>query len=502
MDPTYNCQSCRQPLQLDSSISNIQQSQFELISASLPAQSTPPSSQLSLQDRIAKLNAPDLSKKAYLQTVSTTDTSSSNQPLSSSSSRQPKGPAESFIVLNGNASFPPELSPSVPAPSVTKPSGNRQPVNNPAEKPTKQALITTLLELVSSRADTDHPVCTECARLLQEVLAQRLEEVGFERDNYIAFERQVKEKQTGVGRKTKDEVDALRRELDEATEENEAHATLLALEAETQALQTDLSTLQARSAALLSQELEFHGSHAALADEKDHLVSVATLVQSQYASDLKHLQRLEATNVYSDVFSISVVKGEAGSRIGSINGLRLGKGGGPTPVDWPEINAAWGLALFCLHSLARKANFQFQTYRLVPLGSTSRIEELDGKNVYELYGSSDLALSRFLQNRRYENGMVAFLDCLRQFLEFARKRDSERETVRWGQEKSWDFGRYHIVKEKIGEPSREVSIRSGYVPSSLSVLSPGLGDDSWTRACRYTLLTLHRLIGWTTRDGA
>ena len=28
-------------------------------------------------------------------------------------------------------------------------------------------------------------------------------------------------------------------------------------------------------------------------------------------------------------------------------------------VDWPEINAAWGLALFCLHSLARKVGFVF-----------------------------------------------------------------------------------------------------------------------------------------------
>lgn len=28
-------------------------------------------------------------------------------------------------------------------------------------------------------------------------------------------------------------------------------------------------------------------------------------------------------------------------------------------VDWPEINAAWGLACFCLNALARKSGFTF-----------------------------------------------------------------------------------------------------------------------------------------------
>lgn len=115
-------------------------------------------------------------------------------------------------------------------------------------------------------------------------------------------------------------------------EEDLATNALLALESDTASLQADLQALQAQSASLLTQELEFHGTHAALADEKQHLVALADSAQESYAADLKHLQRLEATNVWSDVFSIGVVKGEGGSRVGSINGLRLGKGGGATPV--------------------------------------------------------------------------------------------------------------------------------------------------------------------------
>jgi hypothetical protein len=90
-------------------------------------------------------------------------------------------------------------------------------------------------------------------------------------------------------------------------------------------------------------------------------------------------------------------------------------------VDWPEINAAWGLALFCLFSLARKVDFEFQgyvnrcteivvdrrpsspllmiklltrvlaflslplRYRLIPLGSFSKIEDLSNRTTLELF---------------------------------------------------------------------------------------------------------------------
>ena len=39
------------------------------------------------------------------------------------------------------------------------------------------------------------------------------------------------------------------------------------------------------------------------------------------------------------------------------------------------------------------------------------------------YGSSDLSISRVLQNRRFDFAMVAFLDCLRQLIEWVGERD-------------------------------------------------------------------------------
>jgi len=64
-------------------------------------------------------------------------------------------------------------------------------------------------------------------------------------------------------------------------------------------------------------------------------------------------------------------------------------------------------------------------YRLVPIGSFSKIEKVNGdRTTYELWGSGDFAVARVLQNRRFDQAMVAFLDCLRQLSEFVVTRDT------------------------------------------------------------------------------
>ena len=58
------------------------------------------------------------------------------------------------------------------------------------------------------------------------------------------------------------------------------------------------------------------------------------------------------------------------------------------------------------------------------MGSFSRIERINGdKASLELHGSGDLHLGRILHNRRFDHAMVAFLDCLRQTLEFVKAQD-------------------------------------------------------------------------------
>jgi beclin len=83
-----------------------------------------------------------------------------------------------------------------------------------------------------------------------------------------------------------------------------------------------------------------------------------------------------------------------------------------------------------VYFLMRSADFLIyhSSYRPIPMGSFSRIERIGGdKAVYELYGSGDLHVGRFLHNRRFDFAMVAFLDCLRQLMEWVKAQDPNIE---------------------------------------------------------------------------
>jgi len=189
-------------------------------------------------------------------------------------------------------------------------------------------------------------------------------------------------------------------------------------------------------------------------------------LRAAYAADVATLEKLERTNVYNDAFCI----GHDGV-FGTINGLRLGRVPG-VPVDWAEINAAWGQTLLLLYTIARKLDYTFDHYRLVPMGSFSRIEKTTGdKAAYELYGSGDLHFGRLLHNRRFDIAMVAFLDCLQHLMEYIKSQDS-----------SVDFP-HQIAKDRIGDVSVKLQFNQ---------------EEAWTRSLRHVLLALKICLKWTT----
>lgn len=78
--------------------------------------------------------------------------------------------------------------------------------------------------------------------------------------------------------------------------------------------------------------------------------------------------KLEKTNVFNVTFHIW-----HHGHFGTINNFKLGRLPS-SPVDWSEINAAWGQSALLLTALARKVNLTFDKYRLVPFGNHSYIE--------------------------------------------------------------------------------------------------------------------------------
>ena len=68
------------------------------------------------------------------------------------------------------------------------------------------------------------------------------------------------------------------------------------------------------------------------------------------------LDKLKKTNVFNAAFHIW-----HSGHFGTINGFRLGRLPS-VPVDWNELNTAWGQTVLLLHSLARNIQLQFVRY--------------------------------------------------------------------------------------------------------------------------------------------
>jgi len=239
------------------------------------------------------------------------------------------------------------------------------------------------------------------------------------------------------------------------------------VEAEIKALEEEKMKLDKEEQEFWREKNSFSLRLEAFQNERDG-------VNLQYDHDSRQLEKLQRTNVYNDTFCI----GHDGY-FGTINGLRLGRLPNQ-PVEWTEINAAWGQTLLLLATIAEKLNFTFDSYRLKPMGSCSKIERLDPPTnpanepkitVLELFSSGDLPLGRMFMHRKFDQAMMAFLECLRQLGEFVERTDSQVKLP------------YKIVKEKIGDSCIRLAFNQ---------------DEAWTRACKYTLTCVKFLLAHTS----
>ncbi|KAM0789553.1 hypothetical protein ACM66B_000364 [Microbotryomycetes sp. NB124-2] len=523
MNVIANCQKCRQPLSFgDESLATLGRSTYDLLSASerqpdvshyrhKAATTTFGADRLGPQQR-ALFDAASRQQQAAAAAAaagrlhSTTPTSApsglTRVKVPAPLSNQPFRPAESFVMLDhvaqSLAALPPQVGPSASSPpqqlgapslstaavptssssadtaTPTASTSTRQPnstllaatttTDTPGEAAPltpRIAQLSNLYSLLSSKSSIDHPLCTECIEQLLPIMSKQLDEAKKERERLMAFEKDVLKRRDEGQVQTKEQLQKEIAKYKKA--ERQAVEDLKAVEAERDLLDKHKQELDAEEAQLAREEEEFWLEHSAYLLEAAALRDRTNALQTRYAHDLKELEKLQRTNVYNDAFCIGQENG-----IGTINGLRLGRLPN-VPVDWPEINAAWGHCLLLLHTIARKFSFQFDNYKLVPMGSFSKIEKTTGdKATLELYGSGDFAVMRLLQNRRFDMAMVAFLDCLKQIGDFVGQRDKDLRL------------QHKIVKDKIGDVSIKLQFGS---------------DEAWTRALRHVLYDLKLLLG-------
>ncbi|KAF8650425.1 hypothetical protein AX16_005229 [Volvariella volvacea WC 439] len=489
------CQQCKEPLQLDVSLVDLAPSAYDMIINNLPthAVSRPPTEAQGLE----KVIAPQEAKQAWLQSKAYFDESPARLPQQLSRVGIPS--TESFVLLQDSIIGKPIAPPSLPSsatststysqpesiqtsnsysyPKLSNPRAQRvspkQQINkNEAEVDGSSALPPNLrsnlrlFNILSAKTDVEHPLCAECTQLLLTALQKQLDEIKKERDGYIAFDKEVrKEKERSGQSLLKEEVFKQLERLQ--AEEEAAIEQLKEAERDRQQLDEELKALESAEKTLEYEEAEFWRTHNAHLLAAEHQGSQLASLRAAYAADAATLEKLERTNVYNDAFCI----GHDGV-FGTINGLRLGRTPS-VPVDWSEVNAAWGQTLLLLFTIARKIDYQFEHYRLVPMGSFSRIEKTTSgdKATYELYGSGEMHFGRLLHNRRFDIAMVAFLDCLKHVIDHIKSQDP-----------NVDFP-HQIVRDKIGDVSIKLQFNQ---------------EEVWTRALRHVLLALKICLKWAT----
>lgn len=518
------CQKCRQPIKLHSSLEDLPPAAFNLLTK--PAASASSSNPLMSDPGFLQKHVYPLDRReTYLRALEALHTPTGDsdrgersqlpRPLvkkrvvrapapAPSSTRSVYGnPTESFVYLSESQALPPPPQPAAPsrrwggalAPRSNEteedddgPSAMMAAYDEGMEKNSQHIRRTnTLYDLLSARSDIDHPICVECTELLLAELDRRLKMVTRERDRFIDFSKKVHADVPSA-----EEQEATRKEL-QALEADEAAAMeeLRGLEEEKERVEADIKELEAESRALDDEEETFWRECNAFSRKLTDFQNERDSINLQYDHDSRQLEKLQRTNVYNDTFCI----GHDGY-FGTINGLRLGR----LPhvaVEWTEINAAWGCTLLLLATIADKLGFTFSGYRLRPMGSTSRIEKLDAAGnvasaALELYSSGDLPLGRMFMHRRFDQAMVAFLECLRQMGEWVCEQPipgtsapatttaaAAAATAAAQQDVQMP---YPIVKDRIGDSCIRLAFNQ---------------DEAWTRACKYTLTCVKWLLAHT-----
>ncbi|PYH41187.1 beclin 1 [Aspergillus saccharolyticus JOP 1030-1] len=517
------CQNCRTPLKLDGSLESLNPAAFDLLvgstGRSVPdhgahSSSKPsfPQERRELYDRVSKQSTSPVYNR---RSIPPPRQAARSQTHPARLARGDSGNM-SFVMLTESQVGPPHgmisgangtsdgsspgnnraVSGSTPANTSNHPSRGDIDESSFADQVERTA---RLFDIISARSDIDHPICLECTDLLIEGMEKRLADSKKERDAYSSFLRDLKAEIP-----TAEEFDAAQQSLkDTLAAEEAAFAELLALEKEKAGLDEEIALLEAEARQLDLEEEKFWRDRNAFALTLSEFQNERDALNMKYDHDSRQLERLQRTNVYNDAFCI----GHDGF-FGTINGLRLGRLANPS-VDWPEINAAWGQTALLLATVASKLGFQFQGYQLKPMGSMSRIDRLEpsrpspaqsvigGGNAgpsappkittLDLFSSGELPLNLPWLHRRFDNGMVAFLECLRQLGEYVEKTPAPATSNRRGQPTATVTGLklpYEIKKDRIGD----ASIKLGF----------NQNDETWTRACKYTLTCCKFLLAHTS----
>lgn len=321
-------------------------------------------------------------------------------------------------------------------------------------------------KMISAHSDIDHPLCAECPEAVLDIYDQEIREAELARQHYDQMGHQLQQEVEQYRAETS-ELDAELEELRKTEEELKARLTKT--EGQRKEIAEEMKVQEKREAKLKDEEQaywkQFNRHQQEMLQFKDEQMSIQ--FQLHYTSE--QLNNLKKTNVLNSTFHIW-----HNGHFGTINGLRLGKLQ-TVPVEWTEINAAWGQTVFLLSTLARFTGIEFERYRLVPYGNQSFLEPLEGKRkLLPLYSSV-----RIFADSKFDTAMVGFLDCMNQLKLHIEKTSQPHFVLP-----------YNIDKDKIGDANKEF----------YSIKMQFNTQERWTKALKFLLTNLRWALTWVAAN--
>lgn len=432
---SFLCQKCCQPLKLDTSFYAVDQRVFSELTAPVTGVST--------SDELVSLSTPEIS----LPTLSSDEPDVAFRRICPDPSSVKFASYESgngFTLLG-------DIEPSS------------------SEFLSHQLRVTAeLFNILSGQTEVDHPLCEECTDTLLDNLDLQLKITEDECKDYRDFLEQLNSKQDTVDEASLDEelrqLEAEEEALKSQLEDAEVHKTKL----------DDQIGKEMEKATRLDEELErYYKERNEFKRQQLEYEDAQKSVDNQLRYAKTQLDRLKKTNVFNTTFHIW-----HSGHFGTINNFRLGRLPN-IPVEWSEINTAWGQTVLLLHSLANKMNLKFERYRLVPYGNHSYLESLsDRSKELPLYSAGGI---KFFWDTKFDQAMVAFLDCLQQFKEEIEKGDDGFCLP------------YKMDKGRIEDPS---------TGTSYSVKIQFNSEEQWTKALKFMLTNLKWGLAWVSSQFA
>lgn len=325
--------------------------------------------------------------------------------------------------------------------------------------------LETIFNIISSKYEIDYPVCSDCATTLINRMKTQYDSLNKTKEIYMQFLRKLTTQNGPNIQKTEkalSDLDAVKHKMDDTmkrlSEEEERHMKLnkelYELENEIQNLKIEENELcQAKS----KKEIEFENNLQSL-----------NIVKNEYYQNLNFLDSLRKTNVFNNFFDIS-----NDGDFGTINGLRLGCLDN-IKVTWHEINAALGHLVLLLSTCLNILSLDLKGYKLIPMGSTSKIEKYEAdssgkisKSIIQLYCTGEFSIGGFFSHNNLDTGMVCLVDVLNQIAAYIKKLDTSCEIP------------YIMKDDKV----------AGYC-----IRASRSGWKNWTNGCHFLLVNVKWIL--------